>query len=176
MNRRHKRYASVLGVAVVALVADRLFLAPDEAAADYSPAAEAVTSGATPTAPVAVAASAAPSGSFEASVAARLEAIADEQPVNETIADAFELPEAWGGHEEPEAPEAPVQVEIAGPAFDEVHSLQAAMANGAESMAIVDGHTVRIGEIFDGMRLEEVRERSAIFSSPDGQRVELPLE
>lgn len=170
IQRRHKRYGSVLGLALVALAFDRFILGPDEAAAVDVPSA-AVTDVSSSVPGVPALPSAGHSGSLEAAMAKRLEKIAHEQAVSyETMPDAFQLPAAWVGEE----PTIAVTSEATG--FRDSHQLQAAMANGAESVAIIDGRTVRLGQMLDGMRLTEVRSRSVEFTSDDGVRVELPLE
>ena len=52
--------------------------------------------------------------------------------------------------------------------------LRAVMAGGVRPLVNLGGTILGIGDSVDGFRLEEVRERSAVFVR-DGNRVELPL-
>ncbi|MEO1007656.1 MAG: hypothetical protein AAFX79_03765 [Planctomycetota bacterium] len=81
------------------------------------------------------------------------------------VPDPFAMPDAGAGE----------AVASAGGSFASRHTLSAVLAAGPDSVAIIDGRPVRIGEKIDGMTLVEVERRAAVFESGARRiRVELP--
>ncbi len=170
--RKRKLYATLLGLGVIAVASDRLFVLPDEASAERPPQG-AVTpppAGAV-VEPAAAPVSAAPKIAPRVTIANRLDQIAERAGLDpDNVRNAFRPPAGWL-----ETDTGPARPEKS-PAerFREVHRLNAVMAGGREGYVIIDGRTLYIGQELDGFALVSVRERSAVLVS-DRERIELKL-
>ena len=163
-TRTQKRYASVLGACLLALAADRLFLAPEQA--------EAVTSAPTPPPPAPPSRTVPPVLASQKPIAALFATIAEERGIDPTkVPDAFRVPTAWLPRQGPsgsawDRPDAE--------RFRAAHRLNAVMALESGGYAIVDGRRLRVGQEIDGFRLVEIRVRSIVLESA-GLQIELTL-
>ncbi|MFO8012812.1 MAG: hypothetical protein R6X20_05835 [Phycisphaerae bacterium] len=182
LTRSRKIILAVLAVAVVALVVDRLVLAPPasgpkhaRAAPTPSPADTAAKTRATPSP-----AAATPSETVgRPALAERLEATAERFQLDpETLRDGFVPSQAWLVDLVEPAPEAaPEAVETqASPAeqFAEQHTLTSVILTTGGGSAVIDGKVVPVGQVLDGFRLTRLTRSSAVFEA-DGEEVELRL-
>lgn len=81
-------------------------------------------------------------------------------------------PPARGTVENPSTPP-----EITAEVFESDHRLEAVLAAGSSSMAVVNGQTVHLGEGLDGFTLVSVKDRSAVFERGEERAtLTLPLE
>ena len=175
----HQRtvYAAALGLALVSLVVDRLFLGgasgPADAAASTSAAPGAPGSATAATAAVAPVAASLDAGEM---LADRLDLIARSHALLlDDVHDAFRAAPDWY----PPQRAAQGTTDNTAPATVETfpirHRLMAVLqGDGGVDRAIVDGRPVRVGQIVDGFRLLNVTTRSALFER-DGQTVELQI-
>ena len=173
LSRNQKRYAYVLGACFLALVADRLFLAPSDAeAGETGPVTEAPTNVA-PTTRAPRPTTPAP----RKPLADRFDRLAEEYEIDlVSLSDPFQVPTEWLP-ETPDPHPGPI-IEPDDPdvkTFRENHRLNAVMALESGGYAIVDGRRLRMGQEIDGFRLTEIRSRSIVLESEALQRVELKL-
>jgi len=180
MTRSRKICLVVLGLAVVALGTDRLFLGgpgrPRAASASVLP----TTEGAAPATPQD--AWAAPTAERPPTLASRLEAAVEPFAVDPTkMRDAFTIAETWLPElQEPapapttESPEPAEPQPTAGEVFATRHTLTSVILTSRGGSAVVDGKIVPLGQAVDGFTLLRLTPESAIFGA-DGDEVELRL-
>ena len=173
MTPKHKVYATVLGLGLVALGVDRAFLlGPKKASARELPSERLV---ATPTALVAavgVPVSTRTLSNPRMVISARLDAVARSRGFDlGRVPDAFVPSSAWmpvepvaGGS----GPGGPITTIIPIP-----FKLTAVMA-GANGSAIINGEGMVVGDVLDGYKLVAVGSRSAVLER-DGHRIDLTL-
>ncbi len=170
MTPKHKAYAAVLGLGLVALGVDRAFLlGPKEASARELPSERLM---ATPTAPAAPVLSTRPLSNPRMVIAARLDAAARSRGFDlARVPDAFVPSSAWMPAEPVAAgsgPGGPSAMLIPVP-----FELTAVMA-GAKGYAIINGEGMVIGDVLDGYTLVSVGRRLVVLEQ-DGHRIELRL-
>jgi len=191
MSRSRLAVFVALGVALVALVVDRLVLAPSAtgpqpAAAAESPPGPAAAAPQPSAGPEALTAAAetdpASTSDGPASLASRLEAAAERFSLDpERLRDGFTPASSWLAEltEPPpsEAAEAAPEPETPSPAeaFRKGHALTAVIMTRSGGSAVVNGRVVRMGQAVDGFTLLRLTRRSAVFASKDGKEVELRL-
>ena len=180
LTRERKIILSVLTVAVLGLLVDRLFLSspgtgPGVAAADApapAPASSAVV-GTSPT--VAVQADAPRSDST--SVAQLLESI--RQPgelASADVADAFRPSSAWKSTQGLADIKAPEELpRRTGEEFAREHSLSGVMRSDDGGYAVINGQVVRLGQTVDGFELSAMSDNAVVMAS-GAVRVVLKLE
>jgi hypothetical protein len=99
----------------------------------------------------------------------RLDRLASVQELKvEGMVDAF-VPRGQWAQKQPE----PTKQPRAEP-FDQRHRLDAVMAVAGEAVAIVDGRTLRPGDLYDGYVLRQISDDSVTFER-EGDRVQLLL-
>jgi hypothetical protein len=175
LSTQRKISFGTLALAVVAFATDRLVFTPAGAEGQPpQPAALVHTSG--PANPSSARTAEATPASQEADarlaalsvVAQRLQRAAHDGGLNAAQApDAFE-PASWIGPAPAKVNAAPDAGAILG-RFRQRHKVLAVMKSGRGAMALVDGRTLRRGQVIDGFKLTQVRERSVVFESSDGQ-------
>ena len=180
ISSKHKIYGGVLGVGLIALVADKAFLAPADAAASDPVVAEYAA-----TEQASVLASArsdlgliAPVANIETDASmfmGQLNLIADAQNLDlDNIHDAFEPSKAW----QTTSDEKVVQTTAIGDGpssrFLRKHRLLAVMVNGDSASVIINKKCLFIGQEIDGFTLVSVVDRIAMLDS-NGLRVQLEL-
>lgn len=170
MNRERKIYAGVLGLALVALTADKLFLSPG--ASQAASPANLLVSGAPHAAPRAhVVLAAKPPPPVEASnplslagLIQRMRQVRDQEQLDlENCPDVFHAPKSW-------TPQLVVQ-STAKQQFLARHRLVAVLKSGHGGLAVLDGgdrKSVRPGQMVDGFRLVRLGEQTATFESKEG--------
>lgn len=170
MTRERKIYAAVLGVALMALTADKLFFGPPESQAG-APANLLVNGGSRPAPPAhgivvvkATPPADAPNPLSLNALTQRMRQVRDlEQLDLENCPDLFHAPKSW----------APPQVveNTAKQQFLARHRLVAVLKSSHGGMAVLDGgdrKSVRVGQVVDGFRLTRLGERSATFEAKEG--------
>jgi hypothetical protein len=178
LTRSRKLILGILALAIVALVVDRLVLAPSASGPRHAGAAETTNGntaegGAAPPAD----AGAPPEPDPGARLAARLETTAARFELDPAaLRDGFVPAAAWLEElvepvPEPEAPAPPVS-----PAqqFAQQHTLTSVIMTSRGGSAVVDGKVVPVGQAVDGFRLVRLTRHSAVFES-GGEQVELRL-
>lgn len=180
-NNQRKIAVGLLGLASVAFLADRFLLQADTPeslvvapASDAKPGAGGVTGIA------AQERSAAAAGLPMAALARRMEEICLAEGLSPGAArDAFTPPSAWFPAPPPAAAPAPAAVALPSRAsdFKSKFKLTAVMRRGAaptNGLAVIQGETIRIGQIVGGFKLMAINDRSVVLS--DGaETVELEL-
>ena len=161
----------VLGLSAVAV--DRVFILPDQAAADRPPP-EHYAAVERPS-PSDESPEVAPVGSIStarAAIADRLEKVAQRRGFDlDRVPNAFVPPRSWIVEKERQgAPSSRVTAEM----FEATQVLTGVLAAGDRGYAIIDGRTLFIGQRLDGFELISVSERSAVLES-DVERIELML-
>jgi len=102
-------------------------------------------------------------------------AVAQATPPRALVHDPFDRSVVQELMREAAPPPAPPPAEPPPPSAPVVTAeLRAVMVRGARSLVNLGGTILGIGESAGGLRLVEVRERSAVFAT-DGGRVEVPL-
>jgi hypothetical protein len=173
LTARHKVGGVLCVLGVIAVGVDRLFVLPQEAAADGLPSEHyaVVRSTGTPVAdPPEV-----PAGSIStarAAIADRLEQVAARRGFDlEHVPDAFAPPKSWLLVEDPDGPRT---TRMTAAEFEATRALTGVMAVGDGGYAIIDGRMLFIGQELDGFELIAVSERAALLEL-DGVRVRLEL-
>lgn len=172
LTRQQKVLVTILALGVGAMLIDRLVLS--SGATGPSPAAaHAVRSAATGAGDVSLIDEAQALAALIAAdrndddVADRLAEYARQHGLDvSSMRDGFEPSPTWV------APAAAAQTGPDRPAampqdherFVRSHKLVAVMGSGPGAVAVIDGRALRVGQIIDGYRLIEVRERTAIFA------------
>ncbi len=165
MNKRTRNLAVAAGLAAAGVAFDRLTAAPDEAEAAPPPAAtssssapEAATAGASQASTPAPPASATPAGRLDARLLRQGTRPAGSEPANpfrpRVVAVRFDPTE-------PVEAAAP-RVDVA--AFLSRRPVAAVLGDGGRARAVVAGEVLRVGDVRDGMRLEEIRGRHVVWS------------
>ena len=181
MTKQQKILAAVLALGVGAVVVDQAVLGggvsgPGEATA-HSDSSDAAAS----PRPAQAAQAAAGVGAVDLdagrTLADQLDELANEQLAAATPAqDAFAPGPGWV------APPEPVEIEQADPAQDAVDGfagqrrLRAVMATGQAGVVNVSGVVLRVGEQLDGMTLQRVERKSAVFMHESGREIVLTLD
>lgn len=178
ISSKHKIYGGVLGVGLIALVTDKAFLAPADAAAKDPVVAEYAVA---PQASVLASARSeldllAPEATAKASnnIIEQLNRIADAKELDlDNIQDAFEPSKAWQT-----TSDNVVQTTTTGDGpssrFLRNHRLLAVMGNGNSPSVIINDKCLFIGQEIDGFTLFSVGDRVAVLKF-DGLRVQLEL-
>lgn len=160
---------AVLAIALVALVADRLFLSPGSGGGGPALVSAAVG------APVATTLADDPIGITQPNdrrkLAERLSALAESQEIADAP-NAFGLPESWMADLKPtQGPDAGM---TPAETFARDHQLQAVVVTGQSDSAFVDGVCLSVGQAVDGFKLVAVTENSATFQA-DGEQAVLKM-
>jgi hypothetical protein len=171
---------AALGLAVLALAADRLWIgsgetSPRPAAASSAPVATALAPAApTGSAPAAGNVSAA---TGRASVADRLKQLAAGKNLDaDGVKEAFAPAESWMvqvaappavAEEAAPKPSDPVE------SFADTHKLTSVLISGSGGIAMVNGKMLRMGQEIEGYRLVGLAPGSATFRSGSGTEVQL---
>lgn len=164
LTKRQKTLIGVFCVALVAVVAERVFVRPrggPRAASADSPeeVVEAVPS-----------ADDQP-GAESPSVAQRLRDLAGgEEPNLAALRNPFSLPASWS----PRTVQGSAAVPDAAARFVRTHQLTAVVMDGPRSGALIDNRFLVPGQVIDGFRLVSVADRSAVFEG-QGRQVTLEL-
>jgi hypothetical protein len=182
MKLSKSRIASLaaLGLAVLALAADRLWIgsgeaSPRPAAASAAPAVTALAPSApTASAPAAGGVSAA---TGRASVADRLKTLAAGKSLDpDGVKEAFAPPESWmvqvaapAAVPEEASPPSPDPAET----FAGQYKLTSVLISGSGGIAMVNGKMLRMGQEIGGYRLVGLAPGSATFKSAGGTEVQL---
>jgi hypothetical protein len=169
LSKQHKMYGAVLGLALAALGADRVFFSSpataDEVASVMAPA-ESAKPAKRVVVPAANPAIAAASDSLDRrAIAARLSELAKSANLDASpVSDAFTPSTAWVKPE----PVAEAAVVVAKPEDDgrarkfvQDHRLTAVMDGSKHGVAVVDGTPLRPGQVLDGFKLVAVSARTA---------------
>lgn len=175
-------YASIFGLALAGLAADRMLLSqplsgPQAASAEPGPGEDRAADGAGP----ALAGTRSPEDRAPApqpriSVASQLAVAIERAGVTETtaIVDAFQPPAAWGvtlaslQAKEPAATPAPA------PSFDAQLTAIVSINGGDQFAARVDGRVLKVGDEHKGFTLTSLSASTAVFEQGE-HRVELHL-
>jgi hypothetical protein len=181
LTKERKIFLGLLGVGLAALAVDRWGIGSPagDGAEDVTVRVPARRTSVTPAAVPARAGApkavrAAPAEDTQRlSLAQRLrqyaEARAEAAGEQRRLRDAFEVPASWYVVEAaPPAPTAP-----AGPTpaerFVREHKLVGVLLTAGKDQAIVDGHSVTVGQTYKGFRLVSVAKHSAVFESGDAR-------
>ena len=180
ISSKHKIYGSVLGAGLIALVADKAFLAPSVAAAIDPVVAEYAA-----TEQASVLASArselglvAPVATIETDASkfmGQLNRIAQARDLDlDNIQDAFDPSKAWQITSSDIVVKTATIGDGAGSRFLSNHRLLAVMGNGDSASVIINDKCLFIGQEIDGFTLVSVVDRVAMLDS-NGLRVQLEL-
>ena len=168
INRERKIYASLLGIAGVALAADQLFFADAQASSEASAPQAMAALEVAPSFDPQQAQFAVTELNSTNSLAHRLKAIAHRHDLS--VADlnnAFEPTTGWI------APPAEIvkPLVLPGKEFESRHQLSAIMSNSRGGVAIVDSKPVEVGQEFDGFKLVSLSATRAVFKAGDAEAV-----
>lgn len=173
LSRKHKVYAGMVSLGLMALVTDRVFLGYS-GGPQAAPADDIVLVRAAPKTQAGPSAKSSPARARENSLAGRLEAIAAaHNPQSAPSRDVFTLPKPWREAMQPAKPEEPPV-----PPTERLttkYRLMAVMVNGKGGQAIIDGKCLQVGQQRDGLKLISVRQDSAVVEV-SGRRFRLKLE
>ncbi len=179
ISSKHKVYGGVLSVGLIALVADKAFLAPADASANDPVVAEyAVTEQASMldsarrevglVAPVAA--------STASNIMEQLDRIVEAQALDlDNIHDAFKPSKAWHTTSDDKVVQTPTIGDSQSSRFLRNHRLLAVMGNGKSAYVIINDKCLFIGQEIDGFTLSSVHDRIAILES-EGMRVQLEIQ
>lgn len=163
LTAKHKAYGGVLGVGLLALLVDKAFLGPGEAAGQVPSTHHAANQD--QSSPVEAPEMLVSTPTSEYALARQLQAIAEARDIDvQRTPDAF-APPGWR-IEKPSRIVTPVEAR-----FRRAHRLNALMAAQGTSYAIVDGRRLGVGDMLDGFTLIEVTEGTAVFSSSESESV-----
>ena len=175
-SRKRSTYTVILGLAILALLADRFLLG-------YGQARRAEAGGATvPTKPhvrpepgSGDSQGPEPRGPGPTSRAAdRLRALARRERIDmNDVSDAFAVGRSWLAEKPPAAPAVPAE-ESAASAFRNAHQFIGILTDELGSSAIVGDVCLRVGDVLDGFVLVSVGDRVVVFARGK-TRVELGL-
>jgi hypothetical protein len=165
---KRKIYLAILGLGLVALGIDRLFVLPGRAAARPAAVDEATGPPEVPAPERPAGDASGPAAGARVTIADRLDALADLHEY-----DLTNLPNAFAPSSDWFATEAAPRVSTAS-RFRQEHTLNAVMGSEGDGYAIINGKSLFIGHVIDGFMLVEVRQRSAVLEC-QGTRVELTL-
>ncbi|MCH8823951.1 MAG: hypothetical protein IH984_10625 [Planctomycetes bacterium] len=180
ISSKHKIYGSVLGAGLIALVTDKAFLAPADAAAIDPVVAEYAA-----TEQASVLASArgelvlvAPVANTETNASkfmGQLNRIAEAQDLDlDNIQDAFDPSKAWHTTSDDNVVKTTTIGDGPSSRFLRNHRLLAVMGNGESASVIINDKCLFIGQKIDGFTLVSVVDRVAMLDS-NGLRVQLEL-
>ncbi len=177
LSKHQKMYVAVLAIVLMALLVDRVFLAPETAGPEEATALPTPLSGkALPRLSTTLPHT--EKRSDQESLADRLKAISGSKELDLIgIKDAFRTPQAWMDeyslkvrNDSPPTPTINPAAE-----FMQNHRLKAVMVNDKTGSIIIDDRCLFVGQEFDGFTLVSVNERSATFES-NNHRVVLTLK
>ena len=177
LTNKQKLYGVLLGVGLAALSADRLLIGtdigPDQASAEPAQAYAGWVDR-LPGLAVVVAQPSRNTRNRDQAVGDRVAALARREGVDVSqVRDAFVPARSWLPESEPIG----VVKKASGMSPEQFrlrHQMMAVVITDEASFVVVDGKTLQAGELVDGYRLVEIRERSAVFES-QGQAVELMM-
>jgi len=173
LSRKHKVYAGMVSLGLMALVTDRVFLGYS-GGPQAAPADDIVLVRAAPKTQAGPSAKSSPARARENSLAGRLKTIAAaHNPQSAPSRDVFALPKPWREAMQPAEPEEPPA-----PPTEQLttkYRLMAVMVNGDGGQAIIDGKCLQVGQQQDGLKLISVAQDSAVVEVA-GQRFRLRLE
>jgi len=185
LTRSRKIVLVILAVAAIALLVDRLVLAPSATGPKHARAAP--TSGAGPTGNKAASAPdspASPGADTRPRLADRLQTLGEQFEMDpDDLRDGFIPADAWLEElveKEVEAPPPPPEPEVSEPQvsaatqFAEQHTLTSVILTSSGGSAVIDGKVVPVGQAIDGFRLIRLTHSSAVFEAGD-ETVELRL-
>ena len=167
-NRERKIYASLLGIAGVALAADQLFFADAQASSDASAPQAIAAAEMAPAFDPQQAQFAVTELNSTNSLAHRLKAIAERHELSVAdVNNAFEPTTGWV------APPAQVvkPLVLPGKEFESRHQLSAIMSNARGGVAIVDSKPVEVGQELDGFKLVSLSTTRAVFKAGEAEAV-----
>lgn len=168
MTGKRKIYVVILGLGLVALAIDRLFVLPGRAEARPSAVAQVADPPDVPAPAVPADDASGPAAGARVTIADRLDALADLHEY-----DLTNLPNAFAPSSDWFATDVEPRVSTAS-RFLQEHTLNAVMASEGDGYAIINGKSLFIGHVIDGFMLVDVRPRSVVLES-QGTRVELTL-
>jgi hypothetical protein len=169
LSTNNKIYVGILGLAILALGFDRLFLGPEAAVPAHVSAAGSPGTVGTP-----AAASACPAQESQSSIqtlAKRLETAGQRGGLDpRSMRDAFVPADSWLGRTPvaPQAQAAPTKT------FAQLHELTSVVCAEEGGSAVIDGKVMQVGQELSGYRLTWVRPGVAVFQSAR-ETVELQL-
>jgi hypothetical protein len=170
---KHKIAGALCVLGLIAVAVDRVFILPDQAAADRPPSEHyAVVKRSSPSDETPEVAPVGSISTARAAIADRLERVAERHAFDlDRVPNAFAPPKSWIVETVRKgAGSSRVTAEM----FEATHVLTGVMAAGDGGYAIIDGRTLFIGQTLDGFELISVSQRSAVLES-DGERTELLL-
>ena len=173
LTKSHKICLAVLGMALVGLAADRLFLSPDKAGPEQAQARPTPSPAARPAAQ-AFAHPPAAAPAVLTNLARRIEACAGGTCLDPgTVREAFVPAQSW--LRTPKVSQSdPVQPTL-GQKFLQKHRLVSTILSGTNGGGVVvNDRIIQVGQEIDGFRLVEVTGSSAAFQAGE-ERVELWL-
>ena len=166
LSKQRKISLSVLGLLLLALVADRYVLSPEQVDADPS-SAESLSGGAASAPLLDDSWLVDQNVQRGESLAVRLDGLAGERGYRgRFMPDAFAPSKQWIGEEEVEFVEPAPKADRA-QRFIDNHQMTAVMAIGSGGYVSVNGEQLQIGQSIDGFTLISLGGRSAIFKSGD---------
>ncbi len=176
LTKERKILLTVCGLAVTLLAADQLFLGsgalePQEAAGrDFRDSTESDESDSAP------AAQAVTRGRCQAILAARIDALGVDGPIDpNSLRDVFRPGNCW--KDQPAQSEQEVLVETVVQQFRDAHTLDAVAADGqGGGSAVVNGKCIRVGQAVSGFELIGLDRRWATFRNEAGVSVRLRLK
>jgi hypothetical protein len=175
LTRERKIFVAVLGLALAALVTDRLTSTSDSAAAaaESDRSSLLLASSSTATSSGKGPSISAPAGD-ELSLARRLAAAVSAAKVGDERGgrDLFRVPAKWSKEVEVNSAEA---ARVAAEQFARSHRLGAIAHNAGGAVAVVDGKLLHTGAVVDGFRLLNIARDSAVFQGPGGAQARLVL-
>lgn len=180
ISSKHKIYGSVLGAGLIALAADKVFLAPADAAAidpvvaEYA-AAEQVSVLTSARSELGLVAPVATTETDASKFMGLLNRIAIAQDLDlDNIQDAFEPSRAWQSTSDDIVVQPTTIGDGPSSRFLRNHRLLAVMGNGNSASVIINDTCLFIGQKIDGFTLVSVVDRVAMLDS-NGLRVQLEL-
>lgn len=178
ISSKHKVYGGVLGAGLIALVADKAFLAPADASANNPVVAEYAADEQASmldsarrdvglVAPVAA--------STASNIMEQLDRIVEAQALDlDNIHDAFKPSKAWHTTNDDKVVKTTTIGDSQRSRFLRNHRLLAVMGNGKSDSVIINDKCLFIGQEIDGFTLASVDDQVAILEF-DGVRVQLEL-
>ena len=173
LTKEKRVYGAVLGIAVAALAADRLFGAGDQGGPSSADASAYAAPASAPGAASTAAATPAPTGAV-VSVAEQLASL-DQRAVLDTgyTKNAFET---W--KTEPDraaAPPTPAATALVDQ-FRQGHHLTGVLIASPRAFAVVDGKMIAVGQSIGGVKLVSVTQRTVTWQLQDGPQFVMPIE
>jgi len=179
LTRSRKLCLAILGLTLVALAVDQVFLAPGTSGPKTASASSLPTANPADTAPAPQDDQAQPAADRPATLASRLESAAEQFALApDEMRDAFGIAETWRVElQEPPPPSEPEPAEpepSAAEVFAGRHTLTSVILPSQGGSAVVDGKVVPRGQAVDGFTLLRLTRESAVFGA-DGEEAELRL-